>query len=68
MTDSSGKLEIHKVSAKSEISENLAYWRSKTPEERIMAVNFLRSQYYGWKDESSQRLQRVLVVTKLKER
>ena len=35
--------------------DDLAYWLSCTPEERISAVEILRRQYYG----SSERLQRV---------
>jgi hypothetical protein len=38
----------------SEIKENLAYWLSKTPKERIVEVERLRRQYHG----SSTRLQR----------
>jgi len=38
----------------SEIKENLAYWLSRTSEERVSAVEYLRSQL----NESSARLQR----------
>jgi hypothetical protein len=38
----------------SEVKENLAYWLSKTPDERIAEVDRLRRQYHG----SSTRLQR----------
>ena len=38
----------------SEAEENLAYWLSKTPEERVTAVELLRRQFNG----SSARLQR----------
>jgi hypothetical protein len=38
----------------SEVKENLAYWLSKTPDERIAEVDRLRRQYDG----SSTRLQR----------
>jgi hypothetical protein len=38
----------------SEIKANLAYWLSKTPEERISAVEVLRRQFSG----SSARLQK----------
>jgi hypothetical protein len=38
----------------SSIKEDLAYWLSKTPEDRIGAIEFLRRQYHG----SSARLQR----------
>lgn len=38
--------------------EELAYWLSKTPEERVAAVDYLRTQYYG----NAARLQRVARV------
>ncbi len=41
-------------------SDDLAYWLSKTPEERIEAVEFLRRQRHG----SSARLQKVIRVFK----
>ena len=37
-----------------EVHENLAYWLSRTPEERVAAVEYLRRQHNG----SSARLQR----------
>ena len=42
----------------SEIRQNLEYWLSRPPEERLAAVDTLRRQYYG----DSQRLQRVVRV------
>lgn len=42
----------------SEIKENLEYWLSRPPEERLAVVDALRRQYYG----DSQRLQRVVRV------
>jgi len=38
----------------SEVEENLVYWLSKTAEERVSVVEFLRKQLHG----SSARLQR----------
>ena len=38
----------------SSIKDDLAFWLSKTPRERIAAIEFLRGQYHG----SSARLQR----------
>jgi len=40
---------VRKTSLKdlSEIKENLAYWLSKTPEERIAEVERLRRRYHG---------------------
>lgn len=40
--------------------EDLEYWLSRPPEERVAAVDFLRAQFYG----RSQRLQRVARVLK----
>jgi len=37
-----------------EVKENLVYWLSRTPEERVAAVEYLRRQFNG----SSARLQR----------
>ena len=38
--------------------DDLAYWLSKTPEERVATVDYLRTQYYG----NAPRLQRVARV------
>lgn len=42
--------------------EDLEYWLSRSPEERVAAVEFLRRQYYG----DPGRLQRVARVIKRK--
>lgn len=42
----------------SEIEQNLQYWLSRPPQERLAAVDALRREYYG----DSQRLQRVAIV------
>ncbi len=44
----------------SEVKENLKYWLSLLPEERISAVESLRRQSYG----VSERLQRISKITK----
>lgn len=44
----------------SEIKENYLYWQSKTPDERVSAVESLRRQYIG----STTRLQRTVRVIK----
>jgi len=56
------KKVVKKRSSKkaNEIRENLEYWLSKTPEERIEAVEILRRQRYG----GTARLQRVIRVSK----
>lgn len=35
------------VDKSEEMNADLKYWLSKTPEERLEAVEFLRSQYYA---------------------
>ena len=40
----------------SSIEEDLAYWLSKTPEERVAAVDYLRNQYH----RSTERIQNLL--------
>jgi hypothetical protein len=40
-------------------SDEKAYWLSKTPEERLQAVELMRQIVYGY-DPSTTRLQRVL--------
>ena len=55
---------IHKIVQKqdldnySEIRQNLEYWLSRPPEERLAAVDDLRREYYG----DTHRLQRVARV------
>ena len=47
----------------SEIRQNLEYWLSRPPEERLAAVDALRCEYYG----DTHRLQRVARVVLLEE-
>jgi hypothetical protein len=47
----------------SEIKENLAYWLSKSPEERVEAVEFLRRMLYG----SLPRIQKCVRIVRLGE-
>ena len=57
---------IEKVVYKGDLNDpsaakrDLQYWLSKTPEERVSAVEFLRRQFHG----SEGRLQRVARVVK----
>jgi hypothetical protein len=41
------------------------YWHSRTPEERLLAVELMRQSAYGY-DPATARLQRVLEITQLK--
>ncbi len=51
-------MQIHHIASHSEVRQNLEYWLSQPPEERIVAVEELRRQIYG----DSHRLQRVARV------
>jgi hypothetical protein len=41
-----------------------AYWRAKTPAERMEALELMRQIVYGY-DPATTRLQRVLAITEL---
>jgi len=51
-------VQKHDMDNYSEIRQNLEYWLSRPPEERLAAVDTLRREYYG----DSQRLQRVVRI------
>ena len=46
--------------------DDRAYWLSKTPEERLEALELMRQIHYGY-DPSTARLQRVLTIAQLGE-
>ncbi len=56
-------LQTHRMEGHAEVRQNLAYWLSRPPEERLAAVDELRRQVYG----DSHRLQRVARVVTLEE-
>jgi hypothetical protein len=37
----------HRLQDRAATQDDLAYWLSKTPEERVATVDYLRRQYYG---------------------
>ena len=58
---------IEKVLKRKRISEpdnDLKYWRSKTCEERVTALEAIREEYNSWRYNDKQRLQRVYTITK----
>ena len=57
---------VRKISLKDKRNYDLEYWLSKTPEERISAIEFLRQQLYETEDGSPPRLQRVAKIIKRK--
>ena len=57
--------KVFSVVSMSEIEKDLTYWLSKTPEERIEAVEFLRQLIFGY-DPATERLQRVFETAEFK--
>jgi len=59
---------IKKVARKISLTDNdntqqdLEYWLSRPPTERVAAVDFLREQYYG----KTERIKKVVRIVKLK--
>ena len=51
-------VQKHRLGDYSEIKQNLQYWLSRPPQERLAAVDALRREYYG----DLPRLQRVARV------
>ena len=53
------------VASLSDDPDEKAYWLSKTPHERLQAVELMRQVIYGY-DPASERLQRFFEVAQLK--
>jgi hypothetical protein len=53
------------IASLQEESDEKIYWLSKTPEERLEAMELMRQIIYG--DKATGRLQRVLTIAKLSE-
>jgi len=51
-------VKVRDLKDDSSIKEDLLYWLSKPPEERVATVDYLRRQYHG----SAARLQRFIRV------
>jgi hypothetical protein len=47
-----------RITTKHETGADKAFWRTRTPEERLEALEFLRAQYMAY-IHAEQRLQRV---------
>lgn len=47
-----------------EAGNDLSYWLTKTPQERLEAADLIRQEYNDWKYGSGQRLQRVYRIIK----
>ena len=55
-----------KVSLKEADKLDLEFWKSKTPEERLDVLQYLREIYYEFKNEDRKRFQKVYRVIKQK--
>jgi hypothetical protein len=51
-------VKVRELNDNALILDDLKYWLSKSPEERVEAVDYLRKQFHG----NSERLQRVVRV------
>ena len=58
------KLDKNKITIASiyDETDEIAYWLSKTPQERMEAIEVMRQIIYGY-DPTTTRLQRVLEIT-----
>ncbi|MBI3463700.1 MAG: hypothetical protein HY000_11685 [Planctomycetes bacterium] len=52
------------ISTLSEEGDDREHWRRATPDERLLALEFMRQVCYGY-DPSTTRLQRVLTIARL---
>jgi hypothetical protein len=50
------------IASLSDASDEKEYWFSKTPQERLQAMEFMRQVIYGY-DPFTLRLQRVFTIT-----
>lgn len=57
-------VQKHPMDKDFELKQNLEYWLSRPPEERIEAVEILRKQFYG--DKYPSRIQKVVRIVKLR--
>ena len=55
---------IKKIKLHDKTNYDREYWLSKTPEERLAALEFLRQQYFAMNNEPEPRLQRVFRIIK----
>lgn len=45
---------------------DVEYWRSRTPAERLDMLQYLREEYFTFKNENRKRFQRVLRIVEQK--
>ena len=55
---------VRKVSLEEAELSDIEYWKSKTPEEKLDTLQYLRELYYTLKNESRKGFQRVYRIIK----
>jgi len=60
------RLTIKKISLKDADSQDVEFWRKKSPEEKLDTLQQLREIYYQFKNESRKGFQRVYRIIKQK--
>ena len=60
--------ELERISEMIAEAESIGptYWHSRTPQERVLAVELMRQRAYGYDELTAPRLQRVLEIVQLK--
>lgn len=58
--------KVIKKTSTREKNSDLEYWLTKTPQERLDALEFLRQQYIDFNKDVQSRLQRVCTITSQK--
>ena len=56
---------VFSIGSLNESDQDIAYWHSLTPEKRLEAMEIMRQINYGY-DPTTERIQRILEVVKLK--
>ena len=58
------KQSIKKLSIEEAEVSDIQFWKSKSPEEKLDTLQYLREVYYSMKDESRKGFQRVYRIIK----
>jgi len=59
--------KVLKITSVKEKQSDYSYWITKSPQERLSAIEFLRQQFINYKNDPQPGLQRVCTVTNRKQ-
>ena len=59
--------KVLKITSVNEKQSDYTYWKTKTPQERLAAIEFLRQQFIDNRNDSKPGLQRICKVTNRKQ-